>query len=111
LTASLRGQRGAGEIHPPDGSEPGSANSAGSSDDEDANRRHAERWIVVIDTDAAAGRRRAQRFTLGLHFDLAAGRLTCASDRAISDTLVDLRHEQHRRAGTLGQVIRGEVEL
>lgn len=68
-----------------------------------------EKYIVLIDTDAA-GVRRARRFPLHLplalataarsdgSFDLSSPRI---SARALSDLLHDLQHEQHRRAGTL----------
>lgn len=71
-------------------------------DDQDAFVEHGvEKWILTLDVDHL-GRRTATRSPC--HWPVlvaSSGDWKRASDRVIADTLADLRHEQHRRAGTL----------
>lgn len=67
--------------------------------------RSADAWVVVV--REVDGQRYARRFPLGVDRAFAANGvegLPQMSDRAISDFLNDLQHEQHRRAGTLAQL-------
>ncbi len=59
----------------------------------------AEAYVVVIGLHD--GRRTAERRPLNMPLAFCEQRYEDLSDRAISDVIKDLVHEQHRRAGTL----------
>lgn len=63
-----------------------------------------EKYLLQIGEDEL-GRRTATRSQCHLDSTIVlTGKLDKASDRVLTDMLADLRHEQHRRAGTLAEL-------